>query len=113
MNKFTVFALVALLVVASSTTIRKSPKEVFMTQSLAKLGGLLCDLCEDLVKDAENAGTDYSDHWLDNKIDEVCKRMGFFASTCEDLLKDLVKDLDAEIKQKAEPEKCCKKVDLC
>uniref|UniRef100_A0A1I7YJ14 Saposin B-type domain-containing protein n=1 Tax=Steinernema glaseri TaxID=37863 RepID=A0A1I7YJ14_9BILA len=113
MNKLSVFALLAVLAIASSTTVRQSPKEVFMTQSLAKLGGLLCDLCQDLVKDAENAGTDYSDHWLDGKIGEVCKRLGFLSGVCEDALKHLVGDLDDMIKAKVEPEKCCKKVDLC
>ncbi|KAK0401863.1 hypothetical protein QR680_016014 [Steinernema hermaphroditum] len=113
MNKLTIFALVAILAVAASTTIRKSPKEVFMAQTLAKLGGLLCDTCEDLVKDAENAGENYSDQWLKARITHVCDRLGFFANSCKHFLLDLVKELDEQIKQKAEPEETCKKVDLC
>uniref|UniRef100_A0A1I7YJ69 Saposin B-type domain-containing protein n=1 Tax=Steinernema glaseri TaxID=37863 RepID=A0A1I7YJ69_9BILA len=113
MNKYTVVALFALLCLASAITIRKSAKEVFMTQTLAKMNGLLCDLCQDIVKDAENAGEEYSDHWLDDKIHEMCSRMGFFSDTCEQLLKDVVGDLDGLIKQKLSPEVCCKKVDLC
>uniref|UniRef100_A0A1I7YIW6 Saposin B-type domain-containing protein n=1 Tax=Steinernema glaseri TaxID=37863 RepID=A0A1I7YIW6_9BILA len=113
MNKFTIFALVAILAIASATSIRKSPKEVFMNQSLAKLGGLLCDMCQDLVKDAEDAGAAYSIEWLEGHIQKVCGRLGFFSDTCMELLKDLAMDLDKMIQQKAQPAKCCKKIDLC
>ncbi|KAK0401861.1 hypothetical protein QR680_016014 [Steinernema hermaphroditum] len=99
MNKFTAIALLALFCVASATVVHKSPKEVFMTETLAKMGGLLCDMCEDIVKDGDSAGVQYSDHWLQDKI--------------EDMLTDVVGDLDSLIKQKLAPEVCCKKVELC
>ncbi|KAK0401862.1 hypothetical protein QR680_016014 [Steinernema hermaphroditum] len=113
MNKLTIFALVAILAVAASTTIRKSPKEVFMAQTLAKLGGLLCDTCEDLVKDAEAAGAGYSIQWLEKHIQKLCGRFGSFENLCMDVIKDLMMDLDADIQKHATPEQCCKKIKLC
>ncbi|KAK0406452.1 hypothetical protein QR680_018581 [Steinernema hermaphroditum] len=74
----------------------------------------LCQTCQDLVKEAENA-MDYSDTWLKEHIDDICGKLEVIGAKdyCLRTLKKLIEKLDELIKNKCDPKKACEQINLC
>uniref|UniRef100_A0A914WM85 Saposin B-type domain-containing protein n=1 Tax=Plectus sambesii TaxID=2011161 RepID=A0A914WM85_9BILA len=88
---------------------------VYKKEEKPLLGGILCDICQNLVKGAETEGADAGEAWLKGQIDDLCDGMnaGFLDTICKSVLDGIVVDLDQYIKQDLPPLECCEKVDCC
>uniref|UniRef100_A0A914WMR1 Saposin B-type domain-containing protein n=1 Tax=Plectus sambesii TaxID=2011161 RepID=A0A914WMR1_9BILA len=104
----TAIILLALVSFSCAFVVKKEEKPL--------LGGILCDICQNLVKGAENEGADAGEIWLKGQITILCKDLNagsFLDGICESVLDGIVVDLDVYIKQDLPPLVCCQKVDCC